>query len=94
MINFGDNSGYGDGTIRKGLLNNILDDNGYPTTTNTNTNIESLFSGKRLIIYSPVIIMMLQVTMSIVVLKITLTLEMILIILRFMMQLEHQVTTV
>lgn len=49
---------------------------------------------KRLIIYSPVIIMMLQVTMSIVVLKITLTLEMILIILRFMMQLEHQVTTV
>lgn len=46
LINFGDNSGYGDGTIRKGLLNNILDDNGYPTTTNTNTNIESLFSGK------------------------------------------------
>ena len=35
LINFGDNSGYGDGTIRKGLLNNILDDNGYPTTTNT-----------------------------------------------------------
>ena len=27
-------------------MNNILDDNGYPTTTNTNTNIESLFSGK------------------------------------------------
>lgn len=30
----------------KGLLKNLLDNNGYPITTNNNKNIESLFSGK------------------------------------------------
>lgn len=45
LINFGPDSGYGDGTIKKGLLKNLLGNNGYPITTN-NKNIESLFSGK------------------------------------------------
>lgn len=46
LIDFGSNSGYGDVTIKKGLLKNLLDNNGYPITTNKNKNIESLFSGK------------------------------------------------
>ena len=46
LINFGPDSGYGDGKIKKGLLKNLLDNNGYPITTNNNKNIESLFSGK------------------------------------------------
>lgn len=46
LIDFGSTSGYGNGTIKKELLNNILGNNGYPTTKNNNENIESLFSGK------------------------------------------------
>ena len=46
LIDFGSNSGYGNGTIKKGLLNNKLNAEGYPTTTNNNQSIESLFSGK------------------------------------------------
>ena len=46
LIDFGSNSGYGNGTIKKGLLNNKLGEDGYPTTKNNNESIESLFSGK------------------------------------------------
>ena len=46
LIDFGSNSGYGNGTIKKGLLNNKLSEDGYPTTKNNNESIESLFSGK------------------------------------------------
>lgn len=46
LIDFGTGSGYGNGTIKKGLLNNKLNAEGYPTTTNNKQSIESLFSGK------------------------------------------------
>ena len=46
LIDFGSTSGYGNGTIKKGLLNDKLNADGYPTTTNKNESIKSLFSGK------------------------------------------------
>lgn len=44
LIDFGSTSGYGNGTIKKGLLNNKLGTDGYPITIN-NESIKSLFSG-------------------------------------------------
>ena len=41
------NGGYGSGNIKKGLLNTVLADNGYPTTVNKkgSQNLEGLFGG-------------------------------------------------
>lgn len=36
---------YGNGNIKRGLLNKVLASNGYPTVINSTTNLESLFSG-------------------------------------------------
>ena len=36
---------YGNGTIKKDLLKNTLDKNGYPVTSNGNTSLSKLFSG-------------------------------------------------
>lgn len=43
QINIG--GSYGDGTIKKGLLNTLLDKNGYPFAKNPEKNLESLFNG-------------------------------------------------
>ena len=36
---------YGNGNIKRGLLNNVLAPNGYPTVKSNSSNLESLFSG-------------------------------------------------
>lgn len=43
-VDFGEGSGYGDGTIKKDLLQSKLDQNGYPVTVNGNTNLSTLFA--------------------------------------------------